>query len=156
MKNFCLITLFCFFGFSQIAKSQNCTPITATDLRRMFVELGYEVKDLSTVVDKEKLEIKVLTPGLNVPMGIELSGSKTYIWLTVTLGKAFEESSPKNFNLLKRNAVVQPCQFYVTENGNLMMALGIENKCVTNASLKKASDMLAAKASENKLYWQQN
>jgi len=37
-----------------------------------------------------------------------------------------------------------------------MMAVAIENKGVTNASLKKASDMLATKVFENKIYWQAN
>jgi hypothetical protein len=156
MKKFSLILIFCLCGFSQLVKSQSCAPIVAADLRRMLVELGYEVKDLSVIVDKEKFEIKILTPSFNVPMGVEISGSKNNIWFTVTLGKAFEENSPKNFALLKRNAVIQPSQFYITEKGNLMMAVALENKCVTNAALKKISDMLANKVSENKLYWQQN
>ena len=114
------------------------------------------IRDRSVIVDKEKFEIKILTPSFNVPMGVEISCSKNNIWFTVTLGKAFEENSPKNFALLKRNAVIQPSQFYITEKGNLMMAVALENKCVTNAALKKISDMLANKVSENKLYWQQN
>lgn len=156
MKKTSLILIFCLFVFSQFAKSQSCTPIVAADLRRMLVELGYEVKDLNLAVDKEKFEIKILTPTFNVPMGIELSGNKNNIWFTVALGKAFEETSPKNFALLKRNAVIQPSQFYITEKGNLMMAVALENKCVTNAALKKISDMLANKVSENKIYWQAN
>jgi len=156
MKKFSLILIFCIFGFAQFAKSQSCTPIVAADLKRMLGELGYEVKDLSVIVDKEKFEIKVLLPTLNVPMGVELSGNKNNIWFTATLGKAFEETSPKNLALLKRNAIIQPAQFYVSERGNLMMAVAIENKGVTNASLKKASDMLATKVFENKIYWQAN
>lgn len=142
-------------SFAQTTKAQNCAPIAAADLRRMLVELGYEVKDANTTVDKEKYEISILSGGLNVPIRLELSGSKGYIWLTAYLGKTFADSSPKNWALLKRNAVIQPSQFYVTEAGNLMMALPVENRGVTNVTLRKATEMLSTRVSENKLYWQQ-
>lgn len=156
MKNVYLIFLLFVLTFPKIAQSQNCTPIATSDLRRMLGELGYEVKDLNTVQGTEKYEIKVMAPGFEVPMGIEISPNKAYVWFSVLLGKAFDESSPKNMALLKRNAVIQPHHFYVSEKGSLMMAIALENKCVTNFALKKFSDALAAKVSESKVYWQQN
>lgn len=148
--------MLCLFGAPQIAKSQSCNQISASDLRRIFVELGYDVKDLNTEIGKEKFEIKLSTQGLQVPMGVEISPSKNYIWLTVNLGPAFEESSPRNFALLKRNSIIQPAHFYITEKGTMMMALAIENKCITNSTLKKFSDSFANKVAENKVYWQKN
>jgi hypothetical protein len=156
MKAIKIFIVCCLLGLGIQVKAQNCGPIAAPELRRILVELGYTVKDLNTTVGKEKYEVKLVTTTLDVPMGFEISPSTNFIWLTVFLGKPFEETSPKNIALLKRNAIVQPCQFYITEKGNLMMGMALENRAVTNAVLKKFSDNLAKKVSDNQEYWKQN
>ncbi len=155
MKTVSIAIISCLFFFTQTLKAQDCGPIGAPVLKRILGELGYTVKELNATLGKEKYEILITTQALDVPMGIEISPSTNFIWLTVNLGKPFEDASLKNIALLKRNSVIQPCQFYITESGKLMMGMALENRGVTNAVLKKFSDKLADNVATNKEYWQQ-
>lgn len=136
--------------------AQNCDPITRSQLREILVQLGYEVKDLEKTPGKEKYEVMHKTSSFNVPVGYEISASTNYIWLTVNLGPKPLESSSKNYQLLHQNAIIQPCQFYTSDSGNLMLALAIENRGVTNAMIRTKSDLIAAKVGETSTYWQGN
>lgn len=136
--------------------AQNCDPITRSQLREMLVQLGYEIKDLEKTPGKEKYEVMHKTSSFNVPVGYEISPSTNYVWLTVNLGPKPLESSAKNAQLLRQNAIIQPCQFYTSESGNLMMALALENRGVTNALLRTKSEFIASKVGETSTYWQGN
>ncbi|MBS1724254.1 MAG: hypothetical protein JSS66_15025 [Armatimonadetes bacterium] len=106
-------------------------------LKQALTEMGYEPKELS---DK-KWEVKVTKNNYDVPIAAEISASGNYIWLTVYLGD--KPADEKAGRLLKRNFKIQPSQFYVTEKGNLMMAIPSENRGMTNAVLKKAVEKVS-------------
>ncbi len=137
-----------------VSQAQDCGPIDRTQLRKMLVELGFEIKDLEKAAGKEKYEVTIVKDGLNVPIAYEISPSTNYIWLTVYLGNPTADTSIKNIALLKQNAKVQPCQFYISEKGRLMLGLAIENRGVTNAVLRRHSETVSSRVAETKTYWQ--
>lgn len=129
------------------------TQITRPQLRSMLEQLGYEVKDLVKDAGKEKYTVTVTRGGLDIPIAYEISSNNGYIWLTVNLGDAPSESSSKNAALLRQNGKIQPCQFYVTEKGLLMMGFPVENKNVTNALLRQRTDTIADNVSKTEDIW---
>jgi hypothetical protein len=148
------VFLLCAFIFSATGSAQDCNPVKQARLKEMLVQLGFTVKDLVTTPGKEKYEIKTTKDGLDVPIAYEISGSTNYIWLTVLLGKPPAEGSVLNASLLKQNAKIQPCQFYVTEAGNLMMGLAVDNRGVNNALLRRYTEFVTGKVTETKSFWQ--
>jgi hypothetical protein len=123
-------------------------------LRNILVELGYEVKDIVRDAGKEKFSISLAKAGLNVPIGYEISASGNYIWLTVNLGKPVADSASQALSLVKQNESIQPCFFYITKSGTLMMGLPIENRGVTNALIRRLSDFISDRVGETKNLWQ--
>ncbi len=108
----------------------------APQLKKSLGELGYEPKELT----ETKWEVKLTKAQLNVPVGSEVSPSGNYIWLTARLGEA--PSDEKAGRLLRRNAKIQPTQFYITEKGALMVGICCENRAMTNAILRKALEKI--------------
>ena len=148
------------FGFTGNAQGNagtptpsDCGPINQTKLKEILVQLGYTPKDIISTPGKEKYEIKLNRGGLDVPMGLEISASTNYIWLTVFLGKAPSDSS-KYFKFLKQNSKIQPALFYVTDSGNLMMGLPVDNRGINNALLKRYTEFIAGKVADTKDTWQ--
>jgi len=133
--------------------SQDCGPINQTKLKDLLIQMGYTPKDIVTTPGKEKYEIKITTGGLDVPMGLEISPSTNYIWLTVNLGNAPADSL-KYFKFIKQNSKIQPALFYVTDSGRLMMGLPVDNRGINNALLKRYTDFIAGKVADTKSYWQ--
>jgi hypothetical protein len=148
------------FGFAGNAQgnagtptTSDCGPINQTKLKELLVQLGYTPKDIISTPGKEKYEIKLNRGGLDVPMGLEISASTNYIWLTVFLGKAPADSS-KYFQFLKQNSKIQPALFYVTDSGNMMMGLPVDNRGINNALLKRYTEFIAGKVADTKDTWQ--
>jgi hypothetical protein len=129
----------------------------AEQLKKAIEDIGYETKALNATAGEEKYEFKVERGGLTIPIGAELSKSKNYLWLTVNLTSApkdFADSGTKLGNLLKANSVVQPCQFYITEKGALMIAVPVENRAMSNAILRRNVEKLANDVVSQKSVWQ--
>ncbi|THU40569.1 hypothetical protein FAM09_00190 [Niastella caeni] len=137
-------------GFNRF---QDCNSIDRKQLREILVQLGYETKDLVTDPGKEKYSVTLTRSGLDVPIGVEISGNNKYIWLTVSLGSATAENVTKNFGLLKQNAKTQPCHFYVTESGRLMFGLPLENRGVSNTLLRERLETVATRVGESESLW---
>jgi hypothetical protein len=137
-------------GFGKYQNQQ----IDRKQLREMLAQLGYEIQDIVKDAGKEKYSSKFTRDGLDIPIGYEISPSNTYIWLTVNLGSAPTEGSPKTLALLKQNSKIQPTFFYITDSGRLMAALPVENRAVTNAVLRLRSEALADNVGKTKDVWQ--
>ena len=135
-------------------KSQQDTGITRAQLREMLTQLGYDVSDLVKDPGKEKYVVKLTKNDLNIPVGLEISPSNSYVWLTVNLGDAPNEGDAKTFNLLKQNGKVQPTFFYITEGGKLMCALAVENRGITNTVLRTRVDTFTDNVGSTKDVWQ--
>jgi len=144
-----LMTLLPVFGIAQ-----SCDPLTAKQLKDMLTQMGYPVKDLNAEAGKEKYEVDLTTPNLNVPVALEISASGNFVWLTVFLGKPKDETSSVNAALLKQNFKIQPCQFYITDKGNLMMGLAVENRGLTTVIMRRHMEKLAADVSSTNSLWQ--
>ncbi|MFM9871916.1 MAG: hypothetical protein ACKVQS_00460 [Fimbriimonadaceae bacterium] len=125
--------------------------LSAADLKSMIDGLGYESKDLSTEVGKEKYSLDVRTSSFNIPIGAEITPSKNYVWLTANLGAVSEKTNYEG--ILKANGVVQPTQFYVSNKGLLMVGLPVENHGVTPVWLKKGIEKLAKDVSDQSGVW---
>ena len=134
---------------------QDTGALTRTQMREMLVQLGYMVKDIVTTPGKEKYSVGMSHSSLDIPVGVEMSPSGRYIWLTVNLGPADSTNTAKNYALLKRNGLIQPVQFYYTSTTKTLMAgLPLENKGITNAHMRERLEYLAAKIGESKSIWQ--
>lgn len=134
--------------------SQNCDKIDSKKLKEILIGMGYTVSDIITTPGKEKFEIKTTTPSFNIPIAYEISPSGNFIWLTVSLGKPKTDSLTQAYNLLKQNGAVQPCQFYLTSKGNLMLGLALENRGITPAIIKRNTDKVTQDVSNTSTYWQ--
>ena len=158
MKRSILFSLFlgsiAFTGhlLSTHAQAQAATDaLTPATLKSTIAGLGYEIKDLSTTAGSEKYEFTIVASGFNFPISAEISPSKAYCWFTLFMGTT-KATTPYQ-ELLEKNAEVQPCQFYVTSKGNLMMGLALENRGPTPAMLRKAIDFLSAQAAKTSTTW---
>jgi len=140
--------LFGFVGY------QNSQLIDRKQLREMVVQLGYEVSDIVKDAGKEKYSVTIKTQDLNIPVGLEISPSNSFIWLTVNLGAAPTEGSTKTLDLLKQNSKIQPTFFYITDSGRLMAATAVDNRGVTNAVLKTRIESISENVGKTKDIWQ--
>jgi hypothetical protein len=136
--------------------AQEPDKMDSSQLKETLTELGYDTKVLNTEAGKEKFEFTEKTKDLTIPIGAEISPSKNYLWLTVNLGdKQFKDgnSYPKSGDLLRKNADIQPCFFYVTTKGHLMMGLALENRGLTNPWIRKCIEKLSADVSSTQALW---
>ncbi|MEP7236819.1 MAG: hypothetical protein ABI685_03100 [Ferruginibacter sp.] len=142
----CLLTI--------TGNAQDCAPLTRPQLKDLLVQMGFTVKDIVKEEGKEKYEVSHPGSGFNVPLGYEISASTNFIWLTAFLGKPETITAEKTMALIKKNAEIQPCFFYVTASGNVMMAVAIENRGVTSAILRRHIDKIVSDVSNNASIWQ--
>lgn len=115
---------------------QTPTEIDYDGLKAMISGLGYEVKETKLEKGGFTYEFTEKTDEFNVPIMAEISESKRYIWLTVTLGDLPKDTA-KHANLLKHNANIQPAFFYVTKSNKLKIGLAIDNRGLTAPHLKR-------------------
>lgn len=140
-------------SFSGFDRLQDPDSIDRKQLRGILVQLGYDTKDLVSDPGKEKYSVTLTRNGLDVPIGAEISGNNKYIWFTVNLGSGSPDNGAKSYSLLKQNAKTQPCHFYVTDSGKLMLGLPLENRCVNNALVRERLETIANRVSENESLW---
>lgn len=133
--------------------AQTCDPVTAPQLRSIATQLGYTINDITTTVGSEKFSVTINKGGLDIPIALEISPSKKYVWLTVNLGTAKADTSVRHHALLKQNSVIQPCQFYISGSGLLMMGLPLENSGITNAFLREKLELVAKNVSNSETIW---
>lgn len=145
-----LATGFVTSGFAG-AQGEEPVRLSADELKSMLTNLGHEVKALNTEAGKEKWEFTVKTSGFNVPVGAEVSPSKQFIWLTVSLGPLKEQHDPKE--LLRLSGRVQPTQVYLSSKDTLMMAFAVDNRSVTPAVLKLRIDKLTGDVEKSSAVW---
>jgi hypothetical protein len=129
--------------------------LNGPDLKAMVRNLGHEVKDLNTEPGKEKVEFKMASGGYDVWIAAEVSASKRFIWLSAFLGEAAKIPGldSRAANMLRENFKIQPCHFYITEKGNLMMAIALDNRNMTPTVLKYRIEKLAADVATTAELW---
>ncbi len=130
----------------------------AASLKKSLEELGYEIKNIVTEPGKEKYAVTLEKGGLTLPIGVEISPSRGYLWLTLNLGAAPADSAPASrfAELLKANAQIQPSLFYITKSGRLMIGHPTENRAVTNAQLRRNIEKIADDVVIKKAIWEQS
>lgn len=136
-------------GFASAAAQDE--RLDAPKLKTVIEGLGYEVTYLNKEEGKEKFQFKVTKSGFDIPIAAEFSASKNYIWLTVFLGAS--KPTLKFEEMLKQNFKIQPCLFYITEKGNLMMGIATDNRSVSPAVMKRNLEKLAEDAANTSELW---
>jgi hypothetical protein len=125
--------------------------LTAKTLKNMAAGLGYSVKDLNTTEGKEKFEITVKTKTLDVPVGLEISSSGNYVWLTAFLNE--NKATLKHEDLLRENFNIQPTFFYVTTKDNLFAAQAIDNRNISPAVFSRCVEKLVTDIEKTAKVW---
>jgi len=120
---------------------QDPDVLDAAGLRKLIEGLGYDVKDVTKTPGSEKYEFKITRQAMDVPISTKISTSHNYVWFTVFLGPAPVDPA-KNAQLLKLNYQDQPNNFYVTDGGNLMMGIAVDNRDVTAAIVQRVVEKL--------------
>ena len=84
-----------------------------------------------------------------------MSPSKRFVWLTSFLGETSKiaDFDTKATKFLNRNTSIQPTQFYVTDRGNLMIAIAVDNRDVNAAVLRHRVDKLTGDVSATSDLW---
>ncbi len=148
------VILFCIWLLPVFGIAQDCEAITRKQLKDKLEQMGFTVKMLTEKAGEEKYEVNHPSTDFNVPVAYEISASTNYIWLTAFLGNAEPVIESKSVEMLKENSKIQPCFFYITAKGNLMMGLAIENRGVTNTILRKNIDKIVSEVSKTAAIWQ--
>ena len=152
-RAFAFVAASALLSFGPALHRQDPGPLDAPKLKDMIVGLGYAVRALNETAGKEKYEFTVKTPEFDVPVAAELSGSKNYVWLTVFLGAAPKADSPKCLSYLQRNFKIQPSQFYVTDKGNLMLGIVVDNRGIDSNVLRRVITKLSEDAVSTADLW---
>ena len=124
-------------------------------LRGVLENMGYSLKDLNKEAGKEKYEFMITKDGYDVYVAAEVSPSKRFVWLTSFLGETSKiaDFDTKATKFLNRNTSIQPTQFYVTDRGNLMIAIAVDNRDVNAAVLRHRVDKLTGDVSATSDLW---
>jgi hypothetical protein len=132
------------------------SQLDAVKLKELISNMGYDVKDLVKDPGKEKYSFDVKTTNFNIPIGAEISPSKNYVWLTANLGSASEVMSlpGRAESMLKSNGSIQPCFFYITSKGALMMGFPLDNRGIDPPTMKRCVEKLAKDVSDTGAIWQ--
>lgn len=148
-----LLSICLIFLLPVVVTAQNGDVVTRPQLKEKLQQMGFEVKTINDKAGEEKYSVDHQGSGFNVPVAYEISPSANFIWLTVNLGPADTTNADKSLALLKETAIIQPSFFYITAKGNLMMAVAIENRGVTEAILRRHINKLVADVSKTSTIW---
>lgn len=126
-------------------------PLTADTLKTMVTNMGYTPKDVGK--DTPKLEILVVTSSFNVPLGVEITKSERFIWVTANLGTS-KLDGDRALQLLKRSSDWQPTQFWITSSNTLTIGMAVNNADVKPENLKFVFEKVAADVAKSSDVWQ--
>lgn len=142
------LALWCLLAAPMPAAAQISTALDLNALKAVVEEVGYIVRS-----NPDSFTIRVQTEKFEVPMQFGISNSKNYIWVTVNLG-ASKLTGELALALLKRGRDVQPTQFWISSQNQLMVSRPVENHNVTPAWIKKTIDGIAADVVNTTDIWQ--
>lgn len=136
------------------AQGDEAARLSPEELKTMLTNLGHELKQINAEPGKEKWEFTVKTSGFNVPVGAEISPSKQFVWLTVSLGPLNDKQDAKE--LLRLNGRIQPTQAYLTAKDVLMLAFPLDNRALTPALMKNRIEKLTGDVEKSANVWNKN
>lgn len=127
-------------------------PLTYVQLMNMATNMGYTPVTITKGTENPKFEIKTKSGTFDVPLGLEITPSGRFVWVSVNLGQK-TLTGDQAMAILRRGATVQPTQFWYTSNGNLMLGMAIDNRDVTPAYLRFVLDKVGADVSSTADIW---
>lgn len=126
--------------------------LTYSQLQNMATNMGYAPNQISEGADSPKFEIQTKSGTFNVPLGLEISPSGRFVWISANLGQ-ITLNGDQAISILKRGTSVQPTQFWYTDKGNLMIGMAIDNRDVTTAYLRFVIDKVGADVAATADIW---
>lgn len=127
-------------------------PLTYSQLMNMATNMGYTPNTISQGTDTPKFEIQTKSGTFNVPLGLEVSPSGRFVWVSANLGQK-TLTGEQALSILRRGTSVQPTQFWYTDKGNLMIGMAIDNRDVTPAYLRFVLDKVGADVASTQDIW---
>jgi hypothetical protein len=109
-------------------------------LRRMVDNAGYKTTPLADTSKGDGFEFTTNRDGVDIYVLGELSPNERYIWFKVAMGKPPADRNDLAF--LNANRDIQPAQFYLYEDGDLGMAVSMDNRAVNEGDVTKVIDIL--------------
>jgi hypothetical protein len=136
------VVLFVALIYASIAIAGQDSPgaVDRKQLREILTQLGHETKVLGEE-GSESFEFKVSRDGLDIYLDAQISTSRSYLWLTANLGSAPTDADSLRA-LLRANNDIQPSHFYITKDGQLMAAIPVENRQISNPVLRSRIDKI--------------
>ena len=126
-------------------------PLDHAGLKTMLTGLGYTPKETG-VAPAQWREINVTTASVNVPVGLEVSGSGRFVWARATLGDV-GLTGEQALQALQSNASTQPVMFWLTSKNQLVIGMAIDNRDVTPEQLRFAIDKIAMDVNNTAPIW---
>ncbi len=138
-----------------MAPAAMAEPLSLDQLKTMVAGMGYTPNDLPRTdgTPVTKFEVVVVGADFTVPIGVEVTTSKRFIWCTANLGKS-AVTGDVALNMLKRAGSIQPTTFWITSKGQLMIGMSVDNREVTPAYLKFVFEKLAGDVGSTSDLWQ--
>jgi hypothetical protein len=127
-------------------------PLTYSQLQNMATNMGFAPNQVSQGTDTPKFEIQTKAGTFNVPLGLEVSPSGRFVWVSANLGVK-TLTGDQAMAILRRGTAVQPTQFWYTDKGNLMIGMAIDNRDVTPAYLRFVIDKVGADVTSTADIW---
>jgi hypothetical protein len=140
-------------GIALAALVPQAEPITAPDLKKLVEGLGLQTKMLNEQVGREKFEFIIPKDGYDIPIAAELSSDRSTIWFVALLGPTPDDVN-RGYTILKENNRIRPNMFFISEKGDLMIGVGLDNRGVNAAVVRKATDSLALAVTTSAKVWQ--
>lgn len=126
-------------------------PLTLASLKALVEGMGYPSQPVGT--EGKKIVITYVSDAFNVPIGLEVTESTRYIWLTANLGPS-KLTGDQALTLLKRGSTYQPTMFWITSANNLMVGATVENRDVSPVNMKQVIEKLGADIGKTADIWQ--
>jgi hypothetical protein len=126
-------------------------PLSYDALKTMVTNMGYAPKEVGETTPK--MEILVVTADFNVPLGVEITPSGRFVWITANLGES-KMTGDLALQLLKRSQNWQPTQFWITSSNLLTIGLAVNNTDLKPDLLKFAFEKLAGDVGASSDIWQ--
>lgn len=120
-------------------------------LRKMVEGIGHQTRDIDGQDASAGFEFTIGQDGLDIHILVEESESTNYVWFKVALGAPPEGVDP--YDYLRQTALVQPAHFYLYDDGQLGLAVPMDNRGVDVASVERAIDILLYGVTTTVDYW---
>lgn len=132
--------------------SLQADPVDTMQIKKMVEEMGYKTEMLAQTRGQEKFQFPVKKSGYEVPVAVSMDNEKTVATFSVLLGPA--PAADKHTDLLKVVDRIQPSYFYISREGDIMLAISVDNRGIDSRVVKHVIDKLSTDVVDTAKLWQ--